>query len=192
MQCSCEMWIQCWLFLDEVCNRQLLKNSGTRSQFYLLTRFIRQVFSSKKIWTCFYKLFWKTILSVLIGYVPFTSDTSASDMSENVLYKLWLTQHKRVCLISLCPCCLLLVALRKWKYLLNFYEHCAECHSVLFYFFCFVPHTLPESLRRERRLVVTLETMNRVRRNDRETKWSRLSICSARRFLTAWKDLIML
>jgi hypothetical protein len=178
--CSDEMlWTLYWIFLDEV-QRQLLKK-----WFMSLHPFYPGwSFPFHKLERC------KIILSVRIDYIHiFTADSLVNYVSEKILSKLWLTH---VCHKFLCPC-LLLVPLRKLKYVLNFCEHCTVCHSVLYRaglsFFLFCVPCLLRSLRRERRLVVPFVKANRVRRRPNNSHLVSSIYCH-RRFLTLVDDCL--
>jgi hypothetical protein len=168
IECSGEMlWTLYWVFVDEVYNHQLLKkNFAALSHFYTCSP--KLVFSLSKIWTCYYKLFWKLLLIIRIGFIHlFTADSIVNTWAWMYYRRCgrpsrstWATNS---CVFVVCCWCRCGNWSTYWIFVNVAQIVTVSCIELSFHFFCFVPHTLLRSLRRVRRLVISLVTANQKR-----------------------------
>lgn len=129
-------------------------------------------FSLSKIWTCCYKLFWKLLLIIRIGYIHlFTADSIVNTWARMYYRRrgrpsrsTWATNS---CVFVVCCWWRCGNWSTYWIFVNVAQIVTVSCIELSFHFFCFVPYTLLRSLRRVRPLVVSLVTVNQKRWKDR-------------------------
>jgi hypothetical protein len=139
----------------------------------IFTRFTKLVSSVSKIWTCFYKLFWKLLLIIRIGYIHLINagsicNTWARKCDLRCGWPSRSTCATHSCVFTVCCWCRCGNYSTYWILVNVAQIVTVSCIELSFHFFRFVPHTVLRSLRRERGLVVSLVTMNQVRQKDKK------------------------